>query len=123
MADRWVVREARLLEVGVYADKGVVITAEALNRLVQSFRAPVPLWVEHRPSPIVFGWVVSVWHDGSVLWGRVALYPEADALLRRLRVRSLSVGLSRDLQRLLEVSLTGFPRIPSAQLLDRKSVV
>lgn len=116
MADRWVVREARLLEVGVYADKGVAITPEVLSRLVQGFCAPVPLWVEHRPSPIVFGWLVSVWHDGAVLWGRVALYPEADALLRRLRVRSLSVGLSRDLRRILEVSLTGFPRIPSAQL-------
>ncbi len=120
MADRWVVRVARLLEVGVYADKGVVITPEVLRALVRGFRAPVPLWVEHRPSPVVFGWVVSVWQDGSVLWGRVALYPEADALLHRLRVRTLSVGLSRDLRQILEVSLTGSPRIPSAQLFTSR---
>jgi hypothetical protein len=76
----------------------------------------VPILVEHRPSPLLLGWLVRVWRRGDALFGRLALFPEADALLRRLRLRGLSVGLSRDLRRLLEVSITANPRVPSAQL-------
>lgn len=112
----WVIRPAKLLEVGIYADKGVVITEEHLERLVAHFSAPVPVYVEHRPSALLLGWVVRLWQEGNGLYGQVALFPEADALLRRLRVRGLSVGLSRDLARLLEVSVTGAPRVASAQL-------
>ncbi|MCS7272753.1 MAG: hypothetical protein NZ550_01215 [Fimbriimonadales bacterium] len=112
----WVYREAKLIETGVYPDKGVVLTEAHLERLVRSFRAPVPLLVEHRPSPLVLGWLVRVWRRGGELFGTLALLPEADALLRRLRVRGLSVGLSRDLSQLLEVSITANPRIASAQL-------
>jgi len=104
------------MEAGVYPDKGVVITEPLLERLVHTFRAPVPILVEHRPSPLVLGWLVAVWRRGGALFGRLALFPEADALLRRLRLRGLSVGLSRDLRRLLEVSITANPRVPDAQL-------
>ncbi|MCX7924664.1 MAG: hypothetical protein N2554_02500, partial [Fimbriimonadales bacterium] len=76
----------------------------------------VPILVEHRPSPLVLGWLVRVWRQGDALYGRLALFPEADALLRRLRLRGLSVGLSRDLRHLREVSITASPRVPSAQL-------
>ncbi len=112
----WVFRHAKLLEVGVYPDKGVVITESHLRRLVSHFRAPVPVFVEHRPSPFLLGWVVRLWQEGTGLYAQIALLPEADALLQRLRVRGLSVGLSRDLSRVLEVSVTGNPRVASAQL-------
>jgi hypothetical protein len=112
----WIYRDAKLLETGVYPDKGVAITEAHLEAMVRAFRAPAPILVEHRPSPLLLGWVVRIWRRGGELFGRLALFPEADALLRRLRLRGLSVGLSRDLKRLLEVSLTASPRIPDAQL-------
>jgi len=112
----WIYRDAKLLETGVYPDKGVAITEAHLEAIVRTFRTPVPILVEHRPSPLLLGWVAHLWRRGQELFGRLALFPEADALLRRLRLRGLSVGLSRDLKRLLEVSLTASPRIPDAQL-------
>ncbi len=112
----WIYRDAKLIEAGVYPDKGVAITEAHLEGLTRSFRTPAPILVEHRPSPLLLGWLVRVWRQGDTLYGRLALFPEADALLRRLRLRGLSVGLSRDLRRLLEVSITASPRVPSAQL-------
>ncbi|MEN3001502.1 MAG: hypothetical protein ABDI19_06625 [Armatimonadota bacterium] len=114
----WVVREAKLLEVGVYPERGLALTTEDLARLVAHFDAPVPLFVEHRPSPVQLGWLVAVWQRGTELFGRLFLLPEADALLQRLRVRGLSLGLSRDLQRIVEVSVTGSPRVPDARLFS-----
>ncbi len=116
---RWVVRAAKLLEAGVYPERGLVLTEADLERLVAHFEAPVPLLVEHRPSPVQLGWLVAVWRQGSELFGRVALLPEADALLQRLRVRGLSLGLSRDRARIVEVSVTGSPRVPDARLFSR----
>ncbi len=118
----WIQREARLMEAGVYPDKGVVITEAHLDALVRAFRAPAPILVEHRPSPLLLGWLVRVWRRGDALYGQLALFPEADALLRRLRLRGLSVGLSRDLSRLLEVSITASPRIPSARLFHQPTL-
>lgn len=112
----WVFRDAKLIEAGVYPDKGVTLTEAHLEGLVRTFRAPVPILVEHRSSPLLLGWLVRVWRRGDALFGRLALFPEADTLLRRLRLRGLSVGLSRDCRRLLEVSITANPRIPSARL-------
>lgn len=119
MRTDWVARRAKLLETGIYRDKQVVLTRSHLQRIVRTFRAPVPIFVEHCPSPVLLGWVRSVWVDGDSLYGLLLLYPEADALLRRLRVRGLSVGLSADLGVLREVSVTGNPRVASAQLFAR----
>ena len=114
----WVEREAKLLEAGVYPERGLVLTHEDMERLVAHFHAPVPLFVEHCPSPVQLGWLVAVWQRGGELFGRLLLLPEADALLQRLRVRGLSLGLSRDLQRIVEVSVTGSPRVPDARLFS-----
>jgi hypothetical protein len=114
----WVEREAKLLEAGVYPERGLVLTHEDMERLVAHFHAPVPLLVEHRPSPMQLGWLVAVWQRGAELFGRLLLFPEADALLQRLRIRGLSLGLSRDLQRIVEVSVTGSPRVPDARLFS-----
>ena len=56
----WVYRDAKLLEAGVYPDKGVAITEAHLEAIVRTFRAPAPILVEHRPSPLLLGWVVRV---------------------------------------------------------------
>jgi len=114
----WVAREAKLLEAGVYPERGLAITIEDIERLVAHFDAPVPLFVEHRPSPVQLGWLVAVWRQGTELFGQLLLLPEADALLQRLRVRGLSLGLSRDLKRIVEVSVTGSPRVPDARLFS-----
>ncbi len=114
----WVEREAKLLEVGVYPERGLVLTHEDMERLVAHFHAPVPLFVEHCPSPVQLGWLVAVWQQDGELFGRLLLLPEADALLQRLRVRGVSLGLSRDLQCIVEVSVTGNPRVPDARLFS-----
>lgn len=114
-----ITREAKLLEAGLYADKGVEIRETDLQHLAEGFKEPVPVLVEHRISPIQLGWLVKVWHRGRELFGQLNLLPEADALLNRLRVRGLSLGITADLRRILEVSVTGNPRIPSAQLFTQ----
>lgn len=116
MRTDWVFRQAKLLEACVYPDKQVVLTRRHLQQIVRHFRAPVPIFVEHCPSPVLLGWLQKVWVEGDSLYGLLALFPEADALLRRLRVRGLSVGLSPALNTLHEVSVTGNPRVASAQL-------
>lgn len=116
MRTDWVFRQAKLLEAGAYPDKQVVLTRRHLQQIVRHFRAPVPIFVEHCPSPVLLGWVQKVWVEGDSLYGLLTLFPEADTLLRRLRVRGLSVGLSPALNTLHEVSVTGNPRVASAQL-------
>ncbi|MCW5934507.1 MAG: hypothetical protein KIT45_09455 [Fimbriimonadia bacterium] len=117
-ADKWIYRDAKLMETGVYADKGVQIREEDLQRMAQGFKAPVPVLVEHQQSPIMLGWLREIWRKGSELFGKLALLPEADALLQRLRVRGLSLAVSSDLSHILEVSVTGNPRVASAQLFS-----
>jgi len=79
----------------------------------------VPVLVEHRLSPVRLGWLMKVWQRGRELLGQLNLLPEADALLNRLRVRSLSLGITADLSRILEVSVTGSPRVPSARIFTQ----
>lgn len=114
-----ITREAKLLEAGLYADTGVEIRETDLQHLAEGFTEPVPVLVEHRISPIQLGWLVKVWQRGRELFGQLNLLPEADALLNRLRVRGLSLGITADLCRILEVSVTGSPRVPSAQLFTQ----
>jgi hypothetical protein len=114
-------REAKLLETGLYADKAVEIQETDLQRLAEQFTEPVPILVEHRLSPIRLGWLVKVWRKGQELFGQLNLLPEADALLNRLRIRGLSLGITSDLSRILEVSATGSPRVPSAQLFAQSA--
>lgn len=113
---RWVDRKAKLFEAGEYADKGVSITESDLDAIVARFNLPVTVLIEHAENPLEIGYVTMIWREGNSLMGKVALTFEADALIRRSKATSLSVGLSEDLNELQEVSLVRSPRVVDARL-------
>jgi hypothetical protein len=108
---------ALLLKTGEYADLGVSIGVDTLETLVRNF-LPVPVLLEHVETPFRLGEVVRVWREGDTLYGELSLYDEAQALLERWGLQSLSVGLTGGLTRLLEVSVTARPRVREARLLN-----
>lgn len=111
----YVERDALLFEAGDYPDKGITVTEEHIQRLAQT-EGEIPILVEHAESPVRLGIVSRLWAQGRQLWGKLQLLPEANALLERLGVHHLSISIPRTLDRILEVSVTGTPRVPSARM-------
>ncbi len=118
---RWTDRRAKLFEAGHYEDKGLAVTEAHLAALAAGFEAPVPVLIEHAASPLELGYLTGVEHVGAELFGTVALSHEADALLRSCGASSLSVALSPDLARLVEVSVVRSPRVADARLFAAKA--
>ncbi|MBL8049206.1 MAG: hypothetical protein JNJ45_11050 [Chthonomonas sp.] len=114
----WIERSAKLFEAGSYPDKGVEFEAADLERLAQRFGEPVPVLIEHATSPLELGRLTQVWVEGSELFGTVHLSPEANALIERSDAKSLSIGLSAELDSIEEVSLVQSPRVSSARLFS-----
>lgn len=112
-------REAKLFEAGSYPDKGLEVTEAQLESLVARFTEPVPVLVEHLSSGWQIGWLQRVWRRGKELFGRLRLIPEAEALLRRLGIRGISVAVTPDVGRIVEVSVTATPRVEDARLLSK----
>jgi hypothetical protein len=110
-------REATLFVAGEYPDRDLVVTEEDIARLAQT-PLPIPIFVEHQPSAFRLGEVVSLRAVGRYLIGRLKLFAEADELLSRLNLRSLSVAISRALDRVLEVSITDSPRVAEARMFN-----
>lgn len=115
-------REAKLFEAGSYPDKGLEVSEEQLQSLVDGFTAPVPLMVEHLSHGWQIGQLKRLWRRGKELFGRLALLPEAEALLKRLGIRGISVAVTPDVQRIVEVSVTATPRVADARLLSAGAV-
>jgi hypothetical protein len=115
-------REAKLFEAGSYPDKGLDVSEEQLQTLVDSFTTPVPLMVEHLSQGWQIGHLKALWRRGKELFGRLALLPEAEALLKRLGIRGISVAVTPDVKRIVEVSVTATPRVADARLLSANAV-
>lgn len=115
-ATEWIERRAKLFEAGEYPDRGLTVTRQHLERLERTFRAPVPVWIEHASSPLEIGYLTQVAAHGDELHGVIALTKEANALIERSGARSLSLGLAGDLSEIREVSLVEHPRIADARL-------
>ncbi len=115
-------REAKLFEAGSYPDKGLEVSEEQLQALVESFAAPVPVMVEHLPHGWQIGVLKGLWRRGRELFGRVAILAEAEALLKRLGIGGISVAVTPDVQRIVEVSVTATPRVADARLMSAKAV-
>jgi hypothetical protein len=115
-------REAKLFEAGSYPDKGLDVSEEQLQTLVDSFTTPVPLMVEHLSQGWQIGQLKRLWRRGKELFGRLALLPEAEALLKRLGIRGISVAVTPDVKRIVEVSVTATPRVADARLLSAHAV-
>ncbi|MBV6503512.1 MAG: hypothetical protein AKCLJLPJ_01584 [Fimbriimonadales bacterium] len=112
----WRDRRAKLFEIGEYDDRGLRVTQEDVVRLAQSFDSPVPILVEHVETPLRLGYLTQVEAAGGELFGNLALTPEADDLIEKSGAKSLSISVSRDLDRIFEVSIVANPRIESARL-------
>jgi len=112
----WIARRAKLFETGDYPDKGVSVSQADLARLVAGFTGPVPVLIEHAASPLELGYLTQVDASDNELFGNLTFSPEAHALIERSGARSLSLGLSADLDAILEVSLVQQPRIADARL-------
>lgn len=91
-------REAKLFEAGAYPDKGLEVSEEQLQSLVERFVAPVPVVVEHLPHGWQIGVLKQLWRRGKELFGRLGILPEAEALLKRLGIRGISVAVTPDLR-------------------------
>lgn len=115
-------REAKLLEAGSYPDKGLEVREEQLQMIVESFTAPVPVMVEHLPHGWQIGVLKQLWRRGKELFGRLAILPEAEALLKRLGIRGISVAVTPDVKRIVEVSVTATPRVADARLMSAQAV-
>ncbi|MCS6950047.1 MAG: hypothetical protein RMM06_07315 [Armatimonadota bacterium] len=115
-------REAKLFEAGSYPDKGLEVSEEQLQSLVDGFTSPVPLVVEHLSERWQIGQLKALWRRGKELFGRLSLLPEAEALLKRLGIRGISVAVTPDVKRLVEVSVTATPRVADARLLSAGAV-
>ena len=114
-------RRAKLFEAGTYEDQGISISAEQLTTLAADFR-PVPILVEHQPSPLDLGTLSSVEARGSELFGTLCFSAEANALVEKSGARGLSIGLARDLTAIREVSLVRHPRVADAALFNADTV-
>ncbi len=112
----WIDRRAKLFEAGDYPDKGVTVTPGHLAALAGAFDLPVPVLIEHAGSPLEIGYLTRVEAEGNELFGDVALTREANDLINRSGAHSLSLGLSRDLTEIREVSLVRKPRVEGARL-------
>ena len=70
-------RDAKLLEVGAYPDKGLTVTEADLDGIVARFSGEgTPIKVEHMDTPLdPLGRVQKVWRDGNALMAKL-LFPE-----------------------------------------------
>jgi hypothetical protein len=113
---QWIERRAKLFEIGEYEDRGLLVREEDLQRLATNFEFPVSVLIEHVENPLRLGYLTSVEALGPELFGTLALTPEADTLLEKSGARSLSLSVSRDLDRIFEVSVVSNPRVETARL-------
>jgi hypothetical protein len=120
--DEVVERDAKLFEAGIYEDKGIEVTEDDLDRIIECHQ-PVPIKVEHTDSPLVLGTLVKVWRVGKELLGRLAFTKPAWELVKASGARKLSVALKRDRSGLAEVSLVRNPRVADAAVFAGAEVV
>jgi hypothetical protein len=115
-------RDAKLLEVGAYPDKGLTVTEADLDGIVSRFSdAGAPIKVEHMDTPLdPLGRVQKVWRDGNALMAKLLFPEDLAGFLRRRGVQKLSVGLSREKVglALAEVSLVLKPRVAAAAMFS-----
>ena len=115
-------RDAKLLEVGAYPDKGLTVTEADLDGIVARFSGEgAPIKVEHMDTPLdPLGRVQKVWRDGGALMAKLLFPEDLAGFLRRRGVQKLSVGLSREKVGLglAEVSLVLKPRVAAAAMFS-----
>lgn len=110
----YIERDADLFEAGEYPDKGMTVTEEDLDRLAASPDAPV--MIEHSGGPIRIGIATGFQRVGRWLKGKLKLLRDASNLMDTLGITGVSVAVPRELDRIIEVSWTGSPRVQNARV-------
>jgi hypothetical protein len=111
-----VYRPGKLFEAGDYPDKSYAMTAEEIAAAVEAFADPLPLDLEHVPTPLdgKLGQLISVEARGSELHGIVALPKWLDSALEE---RKVSATWDRGTKTLAGLALVRNPRVSDAALM------
>lgn len=112
----WIERKAKLFECGEFSDRGVNVSPADLQKLASSFDSPVPILIEHTETPLRLGYLTDVEAIGAELFGTLALTKEANDFIEDSAAKSLSLSVSKSLDKIHEVSIVSNPRIESAKL-------
>lgn len=121
MSTNTVERTAKLFSAGSYPDRGIEISEEDLDRMVDGHQ-PAPIRVEHTETPLQIGTLARIWRVGKELFGKLLFSRTAWELIRESGARGLSVAIKRDKSGLTEVSIVRSPRVPDAVLFGGDTV-
>lgn len=115
MTTQTIEREAKLFEAGSYPDRGIEISEDDLDRIVQN-ASEAPIRIEHTSTPFdgALGVLKSVYRKGKELFGRLCFTKAAWELVSQANAKRLSVAIKRDKSGIAEVSLVREPRIADA---------
>ncbi len=120
-------RPTLLFKAGEYADKGVTVTEDDIDRLIARFNeaGEAPVKVEHMDTPLdPFGHVVALYRRGPDLFGMLTFSAGVDALIEERGVKNVSISLVRESEengggfRMKETSLVFSPRVAGAGFLS-----
>jgi len=119
MTTNTIEREAKLFEAGSYPDRGVEISEEDLDRIVEN-TDQAPIRIEHTSTPFdgALGVVKSVYRKGKELFGRLCFTQAAWELISAANAKRLSVAIRKDKTGIAEVSLVREPRIADAAVFS-----
>ena len=124
MTTQTIEREAKLFEAGSYPDRGIEITEEDLDRIIEN-TSEAPIRIEHTATPFdgALGVLKSVYRKGRELFGRLSFTKAAWELLNSANARRLSVAIKKDKSGIAEVSLVREPRIADAAVFGEGDTI
>jgi hypothetical protein len=124
MTTNTIERDAKLFEAGAYPDRGIDITEEDLDLLIEGTH-DAPVRIEHSATPFdgALGVLKSVYRKGRELFGRLCFTRAAWDLIKEANAKRLSVAIRKDKSGIAEVSLVREPRIADAAVFSADEVV
>ncbi|MCE5199053.1 MAG: hypothetical protein ABFD54_05005 [Armatimonadota bacterium] len=117
-------RDAKLFEAGSYPDRGIDISEEDLDRIIEG-SGEAPIRIEHTATPFdgAMGVLKSVYRKGKELFGRLCFTQAAWELIQSANAKRLSVAIKKDKSGIAEVSLVREPRIADAAVFSEGNTV
>lgn len=124
MSEQFIEKEAKLFQAGSYPDRGIEITEEDLDRIVEG-TGEAPIRIEHTETPFdcAIGFLKSVYRKGKELFGKLIFTRAAWELIESANAKRLSVAIKKDKSGIAEVSLVREPRIADAAVFGGQEVV
>lgn len=124
MSDQTIEREAKLFEAGSYPDRGIEITEEDLDRIIEG-TGEAPVRIEHTDTPFdgAIGFLKSVYRKGKELFGKLSFTRAAWELIAASNAKRLSVAIKKDKSGIAEVSLVREPRVADAAVFGGQEVI